>query len=133
MVHTLKENLEITQVGLSQTSDVIASSANLFQISPKGFYLKICRKNLSQSLKTHLNLDTLCHKEVGMYLPVMDIQLDGIVINTKHIGNGIFEIFVQFLDSIPSYWYDCLMDMLISYPHGEFSNLELLSSYKFDS
>ena len=132
MIHTLKESIEITQVSLIQTADIVASSATLFQISAGGFWLKVYRKDLPQSLKNHISLNALCNKEVDMLLPMMNIHLDGVVIKTKYFQGGVFEIFIRFLDNIPRYWYDCLMDILISYPYGEFSNLELMSSYKTD-
>ena len=130
MTHTLKETLNISQFSLTSTSDIIARKAALFQVSQNGFYLRVHRKELEKTLRKHLNLDSICNKNVDMYLPKMNLNLDGTVIYAKHVGSGVFELFIKFLDTLPSYWCDCLMDMLVCYPEGEFSQIDLLSSSK---
>jgi len=121
-MHTLKETIRISEFSLSDTSDVIAQNALLFQVSPQGFYLKIHRKDLPKPLRSHLNLDSICNQEVEMYLPTMNLNLDGTVVKTRHVGQGVFEIFIKFLDTIPQYWCDCLLDALKCYPDGEYTD-----------
>ena len=122
MMHTLKEKVKISEFSLSSTSDIIARNGLLFQISPQGFYLKIHRKDLPKPLRSHLNLDSICSQEVEMYLPDMNLNLDGTVMKTRHIGKGVFEIFIKFLDTIPQYWCDCFLDTLKCYPDGEYTD-----------
>lgn len=121
-MHTLKETIKISEFGLSGSANVIAQNASLFQISPQGFYLKIHRKDLPKPLRSHLNLDAICRKEVEMHLPDMNLNLDGTVMKTRHIGRGVFEIFIKFLDTIPQYWCDCFLDALKCYPDGEYTD-----------
>ena len=126
-MHTLKETIEISEFSLSKTADVIAESAVLFQVSSQGFYLKIHRKDLPKSLRSHLNLSAICNQDVEMHLPNMDLNLGGTVVKTRHAGGGVFEIFVKFLDTVPQYWYDCLLDALKCYPDGECTDFTLTS------
>lgn len=131
-MHTLKETIEIAGFSLSKTADVIANNAILFQISPQGFYLKIHRKDLPKPLRSHLNLDSICNQDVEMYLPDMNLNVDGTVMKTRHVGKGVFEIFIKFLDTIPQYWCDCFLDALKCYPDGECTDFEFVPSSKKD-
>ena len=131
MIQKLKENLEVTKLSPVREPSMVIDSAHLFQISEKGFYIKLKRKNLPSDLKKDLSLNTLLNKEIAMNLSIMNIQLNGVVTNVQHMGSGAFEIFVQCLNDTPKYWYDCLMDVIMSYPYGEFSNVEFLSSYNY--
>ena len=133
MVHALKEGIKVTQLKLVPEQDIVSHFATLFQISPQGFYLRLSRKDLCSSLRDCLSLNKLCNKEIDMYFPLMNMHLDGTVSKTRHTGRGVFDIFVKIPEDTPSYWFECLMDMLISYPHGEFSNLEFLSAQKLDN
>lgn len=120
----LKENLKINFLSLMENTDVIAQKAFLFKISSQGFFIKLNRKDLPSNLKTHLNLKPLNEKAVMMHVPNMDLDLDGTIVQTRHLGRGNFEIFVKFFDHVPRYWIDCLLDMLNSYPEGEFSKID---------
>ena len=121
-MHLLKETIKVSQFSLLKTSDVIAQQAFLFQVSPKGFYLRLNRKDLQKKLKSHLSLGSIRNRDVTMHLPQLNFGLDGKIAHTQHIGNGIFELFIQFFDNVPSYWSDCLMDMLLSYPNRSFTD-----------
>ena len=87
---TLKENIKIDLFSLIETSDVIAHKAFLVQISPQGFYLRVDRKDLLSSLKQNLSLNSIHKKDVVLHIPEMDIDLDGVVTQTRHIGKGVF-------------------------------------------
>ena len=127
---TLKENIKVDLFSFIKTSDVIAHKAFLFQVSPQGFYLRVNRKDLLSSLRENLNLDSIHKKDVVLHIPEMDIELDGVVAYTRHIGRGIFEIFIEFFDNAPQYWRQCLLDMLYAYPEGEFSKLDTWPNIK---
>ena len=121
-MHSLKETLEVSQLSLCPSSDVIAKKGFLFQISQKGFYLRLNRKHLSKELKYQLSLNSIHNKIVGLSLPQINFHLDGKIIETRYIGKGIFELFIQFLDDVPEYWTRCLTDMIMSYPEGELAD-----------
>lgn len=121
-MHTLKETIKVSQFSLIKTSDIIAQQAFLFQVSPKGFYLRLDRKDLPKKLKSNLTLHSICNRDVTMHLPQLDFGLDGTITHTRHIGRGVFELFIQFFDNVPNYWSDCLLDMLISYPKRSFTD-----------
>ena len=130
-MQTLKETIEVSKFSLIKTSDIIAKQACLFQISPKGFYVRLNRKDLPKNLRSNLTLRSICNLDVTMHLPQLNFGLDGTITQTQHIGGGVFELFIRFFDNVPSYWSDCLMDMLLSYPKRSFTDeFEILSSKK---
>ena len=121
---TLKKNIKIDLFSLLDTSDIITEKACLFQVSHNGFYLRVHRKDLLSSLKKNLSLKTIQKRDVTLHIPDMNIHLDGIVAHTRHIGKGVFEVFIKFFDNVPKYWRHCLLDMLCCYPDGSFSQLD---------
>ena len=115
-MYTLKETLPASGLSFKKNSDMIAGRASLFQISKKGFYLRVDRGELSKSLKNGLTLNPLHAKEVSVHLPDLSLGLEGVARRSRHIGRGVFEIFIEFSGDTPSYWSECLMDILMNYP-----------------
>jgi hypothetical protein len=54
----------------------------------------------------------LVNQRVVLFLPQMNLDLDGTVMRTKHIGKGQFELGIKFSDDVPEYWRECLIDLL---------------------
>ena len=120
-MHVLRENIAIDRLSVIDTSDVITSKGFLFQISDAGFYIRLNRKNLSSRLRGHLSLHSVHNEDVVMHLPKLNIHLDGTVKHTKHLGQGVFEMLIQFFDHVPDYWSDCLLDMFQTYSNVDLS------------
>lgn len=92
---------------------IVAQEGLIVDASPKGFLLQVDRKDLvPEDLKTNLTLDSLIGETVVMFLPQMNLDLDGTVRRTHHIGKGLFQIAVEFSDEVPEYWKECLIDLL---------------------
>ena len=53
----------------------------------------------------------------------MNLELDGKIARTSYIGDGVFEIAVDFSETAPTYWRECLLDLLPD--QGEFESLDL--------
>ena len=92
---------------------VIAHEAVIIDASQSGFLMSIERKQLvPKDFRDNLSLDKLVGHQVVMYLPQMNLDLDGTVTRAKHTGKGRFELAVTFSPEVPEYWRDCLVDLL---------------------
>ena len=85
----------------------------IIDTSLKGFLLSIDRKDvLQEDLKSSLTLDSLVGTPVSLFISEMELELDGQIKLTRHIGKGLFEVFVHFSPETPKYWRECLMDLM---------------------
>jgi len=101
--------------GLADLTDLkpICSKGHIIDASTTGFLMLVHRTDLEQQEhKTNLDLSSLDGSDVGLFLPQMNLDLDGVIKRTRHTGQGFFEIFVEFASDIPEYWRECLMDLL---------------------
>jgi hypothetical protein len=91
----------------------IAKRAQLAEASSVGLKLLIQRKDLiPDQLRLNLTLDPILDKPVMMILEEMDLELAGRVVRSRMIGNGIWEIAIDFSQDAPEYWRECLVDLL---------------------
>ncbi len=92
---------------------VLAHEGVIIDASQSGFLLRVERTQLvPKELKGNLTMESLVGQQVVMYLPQMNLDLDGTVTRADHVGKGSFEIAVTFSDEVPEYWRDCLVDLL---------------------
>jgi hypothetical protein len=93
----------------------IARSGTIIDVSSSGILMHITREDfLPKSLRTTLSIDSLMGENLLMRISQMDLEIDGTVSRTKHLGKGLFELAVTFSDSAPKYWRECLVDLLPS-------------------
>lgn len=101
--------------GVTNLSDLqpLCEKGHIVDTSLKGFLLLIHRDSLGpQDLRSTLNLDSIIGSNIGVFLPQMNLDLDGIVKRTRHIGKGYFEVFIEFSVDIPEYWRECLLELM---------------------
>lgn len=92
---------------------VIAHEGVIVDASQSGFLLRVERKQLApKEYRENLVMSNLVGHQVVMYLPQMNLDLDGTITRADHIGKGRFEIAIQFSADVPEYWRDCLVDLL---------------------
>ena len=105
--------LKIEELTCLDTYSVIATSGHIIDASTYGFLIELNRNELVESEhKSQLHLDAFLNKVVALYIPEMALDLDGRIVRSKHIGQGNFEIAIEFSEDIPEYWRGCLMDLL---------------------
>ncbi len=93
---------------------LIVSKAAL-QMHKKGFELTVSRQDLFPPLlKYNISLNALQTKNLSLYIPSMEIDLEGTVVRTQHIGKGVFKICLEFLKESPKYYNECLLEL---WPH----------------
>ena len=92
---------------------VIAKSGQIINASTSGFLLELCREDLvPEELRSNLSLETTLGQQVVLYLPQMNLDLDGTISRATHKGNGVYEVAVEFSADVPEYWRACLIDLL---------------------
>ena len=116
--HADRKSVDCIQVAdLTSLSNyrVIAKKGTIVDASTTGFLIQVSRKDLlPEDLKSNLNLDSLVGQQVVLFLPQMNLDLDGTVNITSHKGKGYFEIVIEFSRDVPEYWRECLIDLLPS-------------------
>lgn len=92
---------------------LISRRAEIVDASSTGFLLYVHRKNLApKGLRANLTLKPLEGERVMLKIENMELDLDGLISRTKYIGDGVFEIAVDFSADAPEYWRECLVDLL---------------------
>lgn len=92
---------------------VIAHEAVIVDASQSGFLMRIDRAQLvPKEFRENLSLESMVGHQVVMYLPQMNLDLDGTVTRANHMGKGLFELAVTFSPDVPEYWRGCLVDLL---------------------
>ena len=92
---------------------VVAKLGHILDASITGLLIEIQRDDIiPENLKKNLSLDNLLGQHIALFLPQMNIDLDGVVTRTEHKGKGNFHVAVEFSADIPLYWRECLIDLL---------------------
>lgn len=92
---------------------VIAKKAEIVDASSTGFLLYVHRKHLvPKGLRSNLTLKPLEGERVMLKIEDMELDLDGLISRTRFIGDGIFEVAIDFSSDAPEYWRECLVDLL---------------------
>lgn len=102
---------------------VIARGGKIVNASTNGFLIEVERDDLvPDELRENLSLEATLGQQVALYLPQMNLDLDGTITRTTHLGRGRFAIAIDFSYDVPEYWRACLIDLLPS--PGEIDALE---------
>jgi hypothetical protein len=100
---------------------IIASKGHIVDASPTGMLVHVHRKDFKdKQLRSNLNLEPLHGHHVALYIPQMNLDIDGRIVRSKLATNGNFEVAIEFAKDIPLYWRECLIDLLPT--PGEFED-----------
>ena len=107
------EKVKASLITLSgKEASLIARKALISQMTPYGFELSLHRHDLvPRVLKYNTSLNTLCSKNLSLYIPAMNMDLEGTVTTTDHLGQGVFKIQMKFLKEQASYFNECLCEL----------------------
>ena len=105
--------IHIAELTSLSSYSVIARTGVIIDASQSGLLLKIERTQLVPSeLRENLSMMGLVGHQVVMFLPQMNLDLDGTITRADHVGKGHFEIAITFSADVPEYWRDCLVELL---------------------
>ncbi len=107
------EGIEISDLTSISNYSVIARYGKIINASNSGFLIEIERHSLvPEDLRENLSLDSTIGQNVVLYLPQMNLDLDGTISRTKRVGRGKYVIAINFSSDVPEYWRDCLVELL---------------------
>jgi hypothetical protein len=105
--------IHVAELTSLSSYSVIAREGVIVDASQSGFLLRIERAQLiPKEYRENLSLSKLVNHQVVMYLPQMNLDLDGTITRAEHVGKGRFEIACSFSADVPEYWRDCLVELL---------------------
>jgi hypothetical protein len=105
--------INVSELTSLSSYGVIAHECVIVDASQSGFLMKLDRAQLLPAeYRDNMNMQSLVGHQVVMYLPQMNLDLDGTVTRAVHVGKGKFEVAVTFSEDVPEYWRDCLVDLL---------------------
>lgn len=105
--------IHVNELTSLSSYSVIASVGVIVDASQSGFLLSVDRSQLiPKEYRENLSLANLVGHQVVMYLPQMNLDLDGTITRADHVGKGKFEIAITFSPEVPEYWRGCLVDLL---------------------
>lgn len=111
-----RKQVDYIQVNdLTSISDyqLIARTARIVNASTNGFLMELHRDDLvPESLRSNISLEAALGQQVALYLPQMNLDLDGTITRAMHKGKGIYSLVVDFSADVPEYWRACLIDLL---------------------
>ncbi len=91
----------------------IARLGQLVDVSSTGFLINIDRQDLiPKHLRQNLSLDEIEGEPVTLLIDPMELEINGHIARTKYVGEGIFEVAIDFSDDAPEYWRECLYDLI---------------------
>ena len=107
------EGIEIYDLTSLSSYTVIARNGKIINASSTGFLVQINRSALvPEELRDNLSLQATIGQSVVLYLPQMNLDLDGTIRRAKHVGKGLFVIAIDFSSDVPEYWRESLVDLL---------------------
>lgn len=113
-----RKDIDYIQVNdLTSVTDysVIATAGQIVNASTSGFLMAINRNDLvPEGLRNNLSLEATLGQQVVLYLPQMNLDLDGTISRATHVGQGTYLVAIEFSADVPEYWRACLIDLL---PH----------------
>lgn len=92
--------------------NMIIKEGIIVDASIDGFLMQVNRKDLNNEYQDTLSLDKMLGMQVALFLPQMNLDLDGFVMRTHHKGNGVFDLYIEFSSEVPDYWRECLVELL---------------------
>ncbi|HMN69567.1 MAG TPA: hypothetical protein PKC28_13585 [Bdellovibrionales bacterium] len=105
--------IHVAELTSLSSYSVIAREGVIIDASKTGFLLRIERTQIvPKEFRENLSLQSLVGHQVVMFLPQMNLDLDGTITRAAHVGKGSFEIALTFSADLPEYWRDCLVELL---------------------
>ncbi len=114
--HAIRKSIypiHLERISLGENQIKLCRSGTLIEVSETGFKIMIERDDIIPlHLRSTLDLSELLEERIILHLDEMDLEVEGYVKRTQFIGKGFFEIGIDYSDSAPDYWRQCLVDLL---------------------
>lgn len=115
--------IEAEDLTLIDGLHLFAARGVLKSASIGSFVVLVERKDLVASeYRETLDLSEVEGKDLALFLPQMNLDLDGTISRVRHAGKGFFEVVVAFSSEVPQYWRECLVELLPSPEELEYAH-----------
>jgi recombinational DNA repair ATPase RecF len=105
--------IQLSRIVLGESQIQLATGGTLVEISETGFKILLDRKELKPAkFRSQLDLSDLVQEIIWIHLDDLDLILEGTITRTRFLGKGVFEIGVDYSDTAPDYWRECLVGLL---------------------
>src|SRR3954466_1130804 len=107
------ESLIVEELTLCSSYEIVAARGELQAASIENFVIRFAREDLlSPEHRSSLNLSFLVGEPVALYLPQMNLDLDGTITHIRHLGRGQFDFVISYSEGVPEYWRESLVTLL---------------------
>ncbi len=105
--------LNLTKISALDNLSKVANGGLVTQVSSTGLLFMVKRHHLiPQYLRQNLNLDALLGMRLLIHIKELNLDMSGVVSRTAFKGSGGFLIAIDFSEDAPSYWRECLVELL---------------------
>lgn len=105
--------VEVSYIATLENFVVLARGGRIVDASSTGLLIVVDRADLlPKSLKSNLTLEAIVGERVILEITAMELDIEGKIVRTQHIGKGSHEIAIDFSDTVPEYWRECLYELL---------------------
>ena len=105
--------LPVSKIIMGLRQDLFANFGELVEVSETGFRILVRHRDIAaEQFRTTLSLDNLVNEIIWIHLDEFNLVIDGIVCRTRFLGKGLFELGVDYSDSEPEYWRECLFELM---------------------
>ena len=105
-------------ITLFNEENILVKRAFVSKVTPSGFTLTFnCRDLVLSQVRDHSfssengGLGFLLYRNIRIYIPEMDIDLEGNTVALSSLEAGNFALQIEFLPESPKYWGECLQDL----------------------
>lgn len=103
----------VSNLMTSSQFEAIARFGQLVDLSSSGFLIHIDRQDLiPKHLKQNLSIEEVEGESITLVIDPMELEINGHIARTRYVGEGVFEIAIDFSDDAPEYWRECLYDLI---------------------
>ena len=114
-VRKLLDPIHISDMQATDRLIVLALYGTILNASATGLLIGVKRGDLSpEMLDPTFPLDVIEGECVTMKIVEMELEIDGRIVRVRHTEQECVEIAVDFTENAPTYWRECLAELLPS-------------------
>jgi hypothetical protein len=107
--------IHVTEIKLVDRSLVVARYGTILNASATGLLIRTSRSDLHPEILQHTSpLETIEGKQAVMKIVEMELEIGGRIVRIRQAEQEAFEIAIDFTENAPTYWRECLVELLPS-------------------
>jgi hypothetical protein len=111
----LLDPIHVTDIKTVDRLMSLAHYGTILNASATGLLIRVSHSDLSPELLRHTRaLASVEGTTIMMKIVEMDLEIDGRIVRTRHVEQGFVDMVIDFTDNAPTYWRECLAELLPS-------------------